>query len=384
MACTTPATSTTPAASPWSRGWTTSPTTASSTARSRRWTTSSTAAPRAPTSAPATARASSSRSRTRSSARASTSSCRRAGAYGVAVCFLPRDPQRRRKLEELIELNVRIEGQQLLGWRDVPVDLDHVGDTANASRPHVKQLFIGAGAGFTEDQDRFERKLYVIRRIVELAAGPDFYAPSFSSRTCVYKGMLISHQLRDFYPDLKDERFGSALALVHSRFSTNTFPQLGPRAPVPRDRPQRRDQHADGQRQLDARARVAAGLRAVRPRPPEGHADRAPRRVGLRDVRQRPRAADARRPLAAARGDDDDPRGLRRPRRPPGSPQGLLRLPLLPDGAVGRAGVGLLHRRHRRRRDAGPQRAASRPLGRDQGRLRHARLRDRHAAGRAR
>ncbi len=146
------------------------------------------------------------------------------GAYGVAVCFLPRDPQQRRKLEELIELNVRIEGQQLLGWRDVPVDLDHVGDTANASRPHVKQLFIGAGAGFTEDQDRFERKLYVIRRIVELAAGPDFYAPSFSSRTCVYKGMLISHQLRNFYPDLKDERFGSALALVHSRFSTNTFP----------------------------------------------------------------------------------------------------------------------------------------------------------------
>jgi glutamate synthase domain-containing protein 2/glutamate synthase domain-containing protein 1/glutamate synthase domain-containing protein 3 len=146
------------------------------------------------------------------------------GAYGVAVCFLPRDPQQRRKLEELIELNVRIEGQRLLGWRDVPVDLDHVGDTANASRPHVKQLFIGAGPGFTEDQDRFERKLYVIRRIVELASGPDFYAPSFSSRTCVYKGMLISHQLRNFYPDLKDERFGSALALVHSRFSTNTFP----------------------------------------------------------------------------------------------------------------------------------------------------------------
>jgi glutamate synthase domain-containing protein 2/glutamate synthase domain-containing protein 1/glutamate synthase domain-containing protein 3 len=146
------------------------------------------------------------------------------GAYGVAVCFLPRDPQQRRKLEELIELNVRIEGQQLLGWREVPVDLDHVGDTANASRPHVKQLFIGAGPGYAEDQDRFERKLYVIRRIVELAAGPDFYAPSFSSRTCVYKGMLISHQLRNFYPDLKDERFGSALALVHSRFSTNTFP----------------------------------------------------------------------------------------------------------------------------------------------------------------
>jgi glutamate synthase domain-containing protein 2/glutamate synthase domain-containing protein 1/glutamate synthase domain-containing protein 3 len=147
-----------------------------------------------------------------------------AGRYGVGVCFLPRDAAQRRKIEELLELNVRIEGQDILGWRDVPVDLDHVGDTAGQSRPHIRQLFIGAGAGFAEDQDAFERKLYVIRRIVELAAGPDFYAPSFSSRTCVYKGMLISHQLRDFYPDLKDEAFGSALALVHSRFSTNTFP----------------------------------------------------------------------------------------------------------------------------------------------------------------
>ncbi|MCW2986024.1 MAG: gltB, partial [Conexibacter sp.] len=135
-----------------------------------------------------------------------------AGQYGVAVCFLPRDAALRRKIEQLLELNVRIEGQVLLGWRDVPVDVDHVGATANLSRPYIKQLFVGAGPGFAEDQDRFERKLYVIRRIVELAAGPDFYAPSFSSRTCVYKGMLISHQLRDFYPDLKDERFGSALA----------------------------------------------------------------------------------------------------------------------------------------------------------------------------
>jgi glutamate synthase domain-containing protein 1 len=146
------------------------------------------------------------------------------GQYGVAVCFLPRDATQRRKLEQLLELNIRIEGQELLGWRDVPLDLEHVGATANGSRPHIRQLFVGAGRGFTEDQDAFERKLYVIRRIVELAAGPDFYAPSFSSRTCVYKGMLISHQLRNFFPDLKDERFVSALALVHSRFSTNTFP----------------------------------------------------------------------------------------------------------------------------------------------------------------
>jgi glutamate synthase (NADPH/NADH) large chain/glutamate synthase (ferredoxin) len=146
------------------------------------------------------------------------------GRYGVGMCFLPADPKLRHKVESLLELNVRVEGQHVLGWRDVPVDDNHVGDTANRSRPYIRQLFIEAGPGHRDDQDAFERKLYVIRRIVELAAGPDFYAPSFSSKTIVYKGMLISSQLRGFFPDLKDEKFASALALVHSRFSTNTFP----------------------------------------------------------------------------------------------------------------------------------------------------------------
>jgi len=146
------------------------------------------------------------------------------GRYGVAVCFLPRDPIRRRKLEELLELNTRVEGQRVLGWRDVPIDEEHVGSTSNACRPVIRQLFVGAGPEHESDQDAFERKLYVIRRVCELAAGPDLYVASFSSRTVVYKGMLISHQLRGFYPDVVDERFASAMALVHSRFSTNTFP----------------------------------------------------------------------------------------------------------------------------------------------------------------
>src|SRR3954469_2378959 len=147
------------------------------------------------------------------------------GRYGVAMCFLPRDAARRELLESLLERNVRVEGQIVLGWRDVPVDERHVGTTANESRPEIRQLFIGAGPGFMDDQDAFECKLYVIRRIVELAAGPDFYVASCSSRTLVYKGMLIAHQVRNgFYPDLLDERFASAMALVHSRFSTNTFP----------------------------------------------------------------------------------------------------------------------------------------------------------------
>ena len=146
------------------------------------------------------------------------------GQYGVAMCFLPQDPARREKLEHLLEVNTRVEGQRVLGWRDVPVDLDHVGETANRSRPYMRQFFVGAGDGFTEDQDAFERKLYVIRRVCELAAGPDFYVTSFSSRTLVYKGMLISYQVKGFFPDLVDERMESAMGLVHSRFSTNTFP----------------------------------------------------------------------------------------------------------------------------------------------------------------
>ncbi|MDQ3742665.1 MAG: glutamate synthase large subunit [Actinomycetota bacterium] len=149
-----------------------------------------------------------------------------AGQYGVGTFFLPRDDARRAKLEELIELNVRVEGQRILGWRDVPVDEEHVGSTANTTRPHIRQLFVGNGltGEYEADQAAFERKLYVIRRIVELAAGPDFYAASLSSRTVVWKGMLIPDQLRGFYPDLQHPAMRSAIALVHSRFSTNTFP----------------------------------------------------------------------------------------------------------------------------------------------------------------
>jgi glutamate synthase (NADPH/NADH) large chain/glutamate synthase (ferredoxin) len=147
-----------------------------------------------------------------------------AGRYGVAMCFLSREEQERAEQERRLEETTVAEGQRVLGWRDVPLDLDHVGSTADASRPVIRQLFIGAGPAHEADQDAFERKLYVIRRVCELAAGPSFYVASLSSRTVVYKGMLISHQLRRFFPDISDERIKSAMALVHSRFSTNTFP----------------------------------------------------------------------------------------------------------------------------------------------------------------
>src|SRR6478609_3882847 len=142
--------------------------------------------------------------------------------YGVAVCFLPRDAARRAELERLLEQTTAAEGQAVVGWRDVPVDDAYVGRHAGVFAPVIRQLFVAAAPGL--EPDAFERKLYVIRRVAELAAGADLVIPSFSSRTLVYKGMLTAPQLRGFYPDLSDERFVSALALVHSRFSTNTFP----------------------------------------------------------------------------------------------------------------------------------------------------------------
>ncbi|MFL5824988.1 MAG: glutamate synthase large subunit [Thermoleophilaceae bacterium] len=143
------------------------------------------------------------------------------GRYAAAMVFLPRDDAHRAEIEGLIERTVAGEGMQVLGWRDVPVDSSVPGPSAREVEPVIRQVFIATDL---EDQDAFERKLYVARRQIERSAQEDVAIPSFSSRTLVYKGMLTSPQLRRYYPDLNDERIKSALALVHSRFSTNTFP----------------------------------------------------------------------------------------------------------------------------------------------------------------
>jgi glutamate synthase domain-containing protein 2/glutamate synthase domain-containing protein 1/glutamate synthase domain-containing protein 3 len=145
------------------------------------------------------------------------------GRYGVGVCYLPRDPERRQELEQLIEETVTAQGQRAIWWRDVPVDDRYVGEIASMSAPVIRQLIIEASEEI-EDQGAFERKLYVIRRIIERESGPELAVPSFSSRTIVYKGMLTAPQLPRYFPDLRDPRLASRLALVHSRFSTNTFP----------------------------------------------------------------------------------------------------------------------------------------------------------------
>jgi glutamate synthase (NADPH/NADH) large chain/glutamate synthase (ferredoxin) len=146
------------------------------------------------------------------------------GQYGVCVCFLPQDEDKRAAFERLLEDTVKAEGQRVVGWRDVPVDKDYVGITANWFAPYIKHLVVAAEGPLAADRDAFERKLYVIRRVAEIAAGPELVIPSFSSRTLVYKGMLTAPQVMGYFPDLQDQRAKSALALVHSRFSTNTFP----------------------------------------------------------------------------------------------------------------------------------------------------------------
>src|SRR5437588_5921015 len=145
------------------------------------------------------------------------------GRYGVGVCYLPSDAERRVMVEQLIEDTIAAEGQRAVWWRDVPVDERNVGATARLSAPIIRQVLVEASEDIA-DQDAFERKLYVIRRMIERAAGRDLALPSFSSRTMVYKGMLTAPQLPRYFVDLRDPRLASRLALVHSRFSTNTFP----------------------------------------------------------------------------------------------------------------------------------------------------------------
>jgi glutamate synthase (NADPH/NADH) large chain/glutamate synthase (ferredoxin) len=151
-----------------------------------------------------------------------------AGEYGVGMVFLPPDPAQRHQCEMVMERIIREEGQRLLGWRDVPAKEAHLGELARKSQPLIRQLFI---ARDILNESQFERKLYVIRKRVENAiresAIPDrnsFYIPSLSCNTIVYKGLLLPSQIPLFYPDLADQSLVSALALVHSRFSTNTFP----------------------------------------------------------------------------------------------------------------------------------------------------------------
>jgi glutamate synthase (NADPH/NADH) large chain len=156
------------------------------------------------------------------------------GRYGVAMCFLPWDERARAVAVEHVEHFIRAEGQTLIGWRDVPTDTTGLGAKVIETMPWISQAIVGCGPEVI-DQDAFERKILTIRkqvlnsvsRLAEELGRPalrDLYMPSFSTRTLVYKGLLLAPQVESFYEDLRNPLTVSALALVHQRFSTNTFP----------------------------------------------------------------------------------------------------------------------------------------------------------------
>lgn len=152
------------------------------------------------------------------------------GNYGVAMVFLPQDPKRRKQCEKAFEVIIAEEGQKVICWRSVPVQDSSIGEKAKKSQPLIRQLFIGKSTNVA-DEEEFERILYMIRKRAEksiqkqqLAGDETFYVASLSARTIVYKGMLTPKQLPEYYPDLQDESLQSSFILIHSRFSTNTFP----------------------------------------------------------------------------------------------------------------------------------------------------------------
>jgi glutamate synthase (NADPH/NADH) large chain len=184
------------------------------------------------------------------------------GEYGVGMIFLPKEHASRLACEQELARAVKAEGQVMLGWRDVPVDRRMpMSPAVRAKEPVIRQIFIGRGTDVIVP-DALERKLYVIRKTasaaiqaLNLTHSREYYVPSMSCRTIIYKGLLLADQVGVYYKDLQDARTVSALALVHQRFSTNTFPGMAAGPPLPHGGAQRRDQHRQGQLQLDARTR---------------------------------------------------------------------------------------------------------------------------------
>ncbi|MCC6890871.1 MAG: glutamate synthase subunit alpha, partial [Hyphomicrobiales bacterium] len=152
------------------------------------------------------------------------------GEYAVGALFMPRDPDWRQVIRDIYAQMIKREGMTLLGWRDVPTDNSTLGVSVKPTEPVHLQVFIGRGKRI-KSEDEFERRLYVLRKSISNAIYTrrerrlsGYYPVSISCRTLVYKGMFLADQLGTYYPDLHDPDFQSALALVHQRFSTNTFP----------------------------------------------------------------------------------------------------------------------------------------------------------------
>ena len=171
------------------------------------------------------------------------------GHYAVGMLFLPHDDDWRAEIMDTYAAVAAQEGMSVLGWRDVPTDNSTLGETVKPTEPVNKQVFLARGTKI-KSEDEFERRLYILRKTISgilynrrERRTSHYYPVSISCRTVIYKGMFLADQLGAYYPDLLDPDFESALALVHQRFSTNTFPTWSLAHP-PHDRAQRRNQHA--------------------------------------------------------------------------------------------------------------------------------------------
>nr|AAC97376.1 glutamate synthase large subunit [Rhizobium etli CFN 42] len=314
-----------------------------------------------------------------------------AGEYGVGHIFMPRDEKQIEHFKKVIKDVIEEEGQVLIGFRDVPVDnssLSKAPDIA-ATEPHHVQVFIGAGED-AENNDEFERRLFTLRKVISNriydefeGEESNFYPVSLSSTTVVYKGMFLAYQVGAYYKDLSDPRFESAVALVHQRFSTNTFPSWKLAHPY------RMVAHNGEINTLRGNVNWMAARQAsvssplfgediskLWPISYEGQSDTACFDNALNSW-----CAAA---IAGACRDDADPGGLGRQPVDGGRTQGLLRISCGADGAVGRAGCRCLHRRQADRRDARPQRPQAGALPRHRRRSRHHGVSGRRAAGSSR
>ena len=290
------------------------------------------------------------------------------GEYAIGQLFMPTDPDWRRIIRDIYAQTIRREGLQLLGWRDVPTDNSTLGESVKPTEPVHQQVFIGRGKKI-KDEAEFERRLYILRKAISSQIYSrrerrlsNYYPVSISCRTVVYKGMFLADQLGTYYPDLRDKDFASALALVHQRFSTNTFPTWSLAHPY------RMIAHNGEINTLRGNNNWMAARQASVSSPLFGDdisqavADLLRRPVRHRLLRQRARIPGAGRLPARARDDDDDPRGLGGQSAHGRGAALFLRIQRRADGAVGRPGRDRLHQRPPDRRHARPQRPAPRAL----------------------
>ena len=289
------------------------------------------------------------------------------GKFAAGNVFLPQLEAERAKCKKAVEQIVAAQGQRLIGWRNVPTETDaaDVGPTARQSEPVIQQLVIAAADGV--QGDAFERQLYLIRKQASNLLRADesmqqakmFYICSLSTKVIIYKGMLITDQLFNYFPDLADASYTSHLAMVHSRFATNTFPSWD------RAQPCRFMSHngeintVRGNKNWMFAPSGSRQERSVRRRACEAVPNCRARLQRLGDVRQRAGILADERPHAARSRDDDDSRGMAKPRQHARREARVLRVSLGVDGTVGRPRFGRVHRRQVHRRGARSQRPAT-------------------------